>query len=124
VFAADPEDFDAASDAAPDVLRGVVEARSDHVVVHVHVQPRSGRNAVVGRHGDALKVRVTAAPVADAANEAVGRLLAAELGLPSRCVTLESGGSSRAKRFRVQGLDAGDVRARLAEVVGRSARNA
>jgi uncharacterized protein YggU (UPF0235/DUF167 family) len=78
----------------------------------------------VGRHGDALKVRVTAPPVANAANDAVARLLAGELGLPGRCVTLESGGSSRTKRFRVDGLDARGVRARLAGVVGRSARNA
>lgn len=46
-----------------------------------------------------LRVRVTAAPAGNAANEAVSRLLARALNLRGRDVTLVSGGASRLKVF-------------------------
>jgi uncharacterized protein (TIGR00251 family) len=81
--------------------------------VHVHVQPRAGRTQLVGRHGEALKVRVSAPPVDGRANEAAGRLLSAALGVPASRVVLVSGAQSRLKRFRVAGLSAAVVTARL-----------
>src|SRR5450759_899781 len=36
----------------------------DTIVLSVHVQPRAGRSAVLGRHGRALKLRVAAAVLA------------------------------------------------------------
>jgi hypothetical protein len=83
------------------------------VVLRVHVQPGAGRSAVVGRHGDALKVRVAAPPVEGRANEATRALLAESLGLPESEVELTSGQSSRAKRFRLSGLDAEEAEKRL-----------
>ena len=44
--------------------------------LRVRVSPGAGRTALVGRHGDAWKVRVTEAPERGRANEAVLRLLA------------------------------------------------
>ena len=73
------------------------------------MQPGAGRTAVVGRHGDALKVKVGAPPEGGRANAAVVRLVADTLGIPERSVTLESGASSRTKRLRVSGLEAGDL---------------
>ena len=46
----------------------------------VHVQPRAKRSEVVGRHGDAIKVRLAAPPVDGAANEELVRFLAEALG--------------------------------------------
>ena len=65
------------------------------IVLRVHVQPGAGRSAVVGRHGDALKVRVAAPPVDGRANEATRALLAEALGLPEADVELTAGPSSR-----------------------------
>ena len=80
-------------------------AHAGHVVVEVHVQPRAGRTAVVGRHGTALKVRVAAPPAEGRANEAAGELVARTLGVRRAAVTLVSGATSRSKRFRVDGVD-------------------
>jgi uncharacterized protein (TIGR00251 family) len=85
----------------------------DGVVLRVHVQPGAGRSAVVGRHGDALKVRVAAPPVEGRANEATRALLAEALGVPDADVDLTSGQSSRTKRFRLKGLDAEEADKRL-----------
>jgi hypothetical protein len=85
----------------------------DGVVLRVHVQPGAGRSAVVGRHGDALKVRVAAPPVDGRANDATRALLAEALGLPEADVELTAGPSSRSKRFRLAGLDAEEADKRL-----------
>lgn len=58
-----------------------------------------------------LLVRVTAPPVEDAANEALVRLVAHELGMARSTVRLESGTRSRSKHLRVA-LGADAVRAR------------
>ena len=61
----------------------------------------------------ALEVRVSAPPVEGAANEAIVELLARVLALPRRAITLLSGEHGRSKRVRIEGLSAGEVRARL-----------
>ena len=81
--------------------------------MHVHVQPRSGRSEVVGRHGEALKIRVAAPPVDGRANEAARVVLADALGVAPTRVELIAGARSRLKRFRVTGLAAPLVVARL-----------
>ena len=83
------------------------------IVLRIHVQPGAGRSAVVGRHGDALKVRVAAPPVEGRANEAARSLLAEALGVPESDVELTSGQSSRTKRFRLAGLDAEEAEKRI-----------
>jgi uncharacterized protein (TIGR00251 family) len=86
------------------------------IILRIHVQPGAGRSAVVGRHGDALKVRVAAPPIEGRANEAARALLAEALGVSESDVELTSGQSSRTKRFRLNGLDAeeGEKRIRVA----------
>ena len=94
----------------------IVEAAGDDTIVHVHVQPRSGRTEIAGRHGDAVKIRVTAAPVDGKATEAAARTLAAGLGVSPSRVRLESGATSRLKRFRVVDLDAHEVERLLTDL--------
>lgn len=95
-------------------------------ILLVHAQPGAGRSEVVGRYGDALKVRVAAPPDNGRANSAICKLLADQLGLAPSAVQLTSGATGRAKRFRVVGIDEAIVRAVLERLVGgsRSAQGA
>ena len=82
-------------------------------LIRLHVQPGAGRTAVVGRHGDALKVKVAAPPEQGRANDACASLLADIFGVKANDVTLSSGGTSRSKRFSVSGLEHDDFVHRL-----------
>ncbi len=73
----------------------------DAVELAVHASPGAGRTQVVGRHGDALKVRVAAPPERGRANEALAALLAEAFGVGAKDVTLVGGETSRSKRFRL-----------------------
>jgi hypothetical protein len=67
----------------------------------VHVQPRSSRNQVVGVHGDALKVKLTAPPVEGAANAACVAFLADALGLPRSALSIVAGHTGRRKTVAI-----------------------
>ncbi len=91
-------------------MNSVYEVDDDGaLVVSVHAQPGAGRSQVVGRHGDALKVRVAVPPVNDRANLAIAALLAGRFGVKDKDVVLVAGGKSRQKRFRITGVDPDEV---------------
>lgn len=70
----------------------------------VRVLPRSARNGVAGLAGDAVRIRLTAPPVEDRANEALVRFLADALGVPKPSVMIVAGRSGRRKIVRVGGI--------------------
>jgi uncharacterized protein (TIGR00251 family) len=80
----------------------------------VKVHPRAKKNAITGEVGDALKLALTAPPVDGKANEACIEFLAKLLKVPRSSVTIAAGHSSRNKIIRVAGLQAEEVRKRLA----------
>ncbi len=86
--------------------------------LQLRVSPSGSREQVVGRHGDAWKVRVAAAPEDGKANEAVLRLLAETLGLPRRDVALVSGHSGRDKVVSLVGIGADETERLLATAAG------
>jgi uncharacterized protein (TIGR00251 family) len=103
-----------------DDLFDIVAAEGDappDLVLRLHVHPGAGRTAVVGRHGDAVKVKVGAPPADGRANTAVLGLVAETLGIPVSQVELVGGASSRAKRVRVKGVEVDDLRRVLQRVV-------
>ncbi len=69
------------------------------IAFKVYVQPRSSKNMIVGTHGDALKVKLTAPPVGGAANRMCVQFLAKILGVPKSDLEILSGQSSRTKRL-------------------------
>jgi uncharacterized protein (TIGR00251 family) len=76
----------------------------------VRLQPRASRDEIAGEHQDALKIRLTAPPVDDRANEALRKLLAARLKVPLAAVRIASGERSRTKRVEVRGVTAAMIR--------------
>jgi hypothetical protein len=82
-------------------------------LVRVRVQPRSGQDGIAGVRGDALLVKVKAAPVDGRANDAVCRLLAKAAGLAATSAELVRGASARDKLVRLPGVSATDAAERL-----------
>lgn len=82
--------------------------------LRLRVSPGGGRAEIVGRHGDAWKVRVTAPPEHGRANDAVVRLVADTLAVPIDAVTIVSGHGARDKIIELAGLGPGLVERRLA----------
>ena len=82
--------------------------------LRLRVSPGARSNAIVGRHGEGWKVRVTAAPEGGKANDALLRLLAERLDLPSKSLSLVSGSSSKDKVVELHGIDTAEAERRLA----------
>ena len=82
--------------------------------IRLRVSPGARRSEVVGRHGEAWKVRVAAPAESGRANEAVVQLLAATLELPRRGVSIRSGLTARDKVVELEGLDSEEAARRLA----------
>ena len=83
------------------------------ITLRVRVQPRASRDALSGEREGALVVRLTAPPVAGAANEALSRFLGRTLGVAPSAVRVVSGTSGRNKVVSVAGVDAAAARERL-----------
>jgi uncharacterized protein (TIGR00251 family) len=82
-------------------------------VITVHVTPRSGRDEIAGWQEGELRVRLRAPPVEAAANEALCRFLAKQLGVATSAVEIVGGATARHKHVRISGLTGDEVRARL-----------
>ncbi len=76
--------------------------------IAVRVIPRSSKNSLTWEQG-ALKARLTAPPVDGAANEALFALLAEQLAIPRRAITLVRGATSRQKLLELEGITLADV---------------
>lgn len=93
----------------------MIEQKEKMVRVRVRVQPRASRTEIVGRFGDALKVRVAASPVDGAANRELIRLISKRLGVATSRVRLLAGEASRSKLLEIADADHDVVRKALLE---------
>jgi uncharacterized protein len=78
----------------------------------VRLTPRGGSDLVEGVVDGVLRARVAAPPIEGAANQALLRLLADELGVARRAVRLVAGAAGRQKLVVVEGMTPDDVLAR------------
>lgn len=92
-----------------------ITERDGGVVFLVRVQPRASSDGISGEHNGAIKIRLTAPPVDDRANEALRRFLASRLKIPFSAVRIAGGEKSRTKRIEIQGVAPGQVLALMAE---------
>ena len=79
----------------------------------VRLQPRAGRDEVVGERGGRVVVRVSAPPLEGRANAALCAFIAERTGVANRSVTIVRGLQSRDKTIRVAGRSDGELRALL-----------
>jgi uncharacterized protein len=83
------------------------------VLVTVRVTPRAGRTAIAGVRGDTLLVKLAAAPVDGAANDALIALLSQVSDLPNRNIAIVAGDKNRTKRVHLAGTSVSAMDARL-----------
>jgi uncharacterized protein (TIGR00251 family) len=78
---------------------------SDAAQIQVRLRPRGGHDELLGMRDGVLRARVSAPPVDGKANKALCRLIAKRLGVAPSRVSVVSGGKSRDKLVRIDGLD-------------------
>lgn len=79
----------------------MTDPSADAIRLEIRVIPRARRDEVGGDRDGRLVVRTSAAPVDDAANEAVRRLVARHLGVPTSTVEIARGHRSRDKTLLI-----------------------
>jgi uncharacterized protein len=83
------------------------------LVIRLHVLPRAKRCEIAGIHNGALKVKVTAPPVDDAANRAIIEFLSKLLGLSKSNLQILAGLKSRDKILQIKCLSLSDLLTRI-----------
>jgi uncharacterized protein (TIGR00251 family) len=86
-------------------MQAINELSGDRLRFKIRLIPRASRAEVVGwlTSGE-LKVRVTSAPVEEAANRELIRFLAGILGIKKADINIISGAHSRSKQLEVPGM--------------------
>ncbi len=82
-------------------------------ILAVWLQPRASKNEVLGVHGEALRIRLTAPPVHGRANKALSFFLGELLGVVPAAVEILSGRTGRRKTVLIRGLGLQEARERL-----------
>jgi uncharacterized protein (TIGR00251 family) len=77
----------------------------DGIRLRLYVRPGAKKDAILGVHGDALKVNIASPPVGGAANRALQRFLANLLNAAPSQIEIVSGYTSRQKTVKVMGVD-------------------
>lgn len=88
----------------PDELSLIISEKTDGCLLKCWIQPRSSRNDVVGIHGDALKIALTAPPVDGKANKELLKFLAKYFSLSKSGIQITAGESSRSKTILINGM--------------------
>ena len=72
------------------------------MIIKIYIQPGASKNEIAGKHGDAIKIRLTAPPVEGRANEALVDFLAKEYKVPKSQITIIRGHKSRQKLVKIE----------------------
>lgn len=87
----------------------------DGTELALRLVPNGSKCEIVGRYGDAVKVRVQSPPLDGKANKELTGFLAKKLGVSNSCVKIARGAKSRNKTIHVYGLKVATVEGRLKE---------
>ena len=85
--------------------------------LEVYIQPRASKTELAGMHGGAIKIRIAAPPVDNAANHALIDFLAQRLDVAKSRVRIISGSTSRKKVLEVDGITTDVLAAKLGTTI-------
>lgn len=78
-----------------------VVSSQDGLVLRLYIQPKASRDAIIGLHGDEVKVAITAPPVDGQANAHLVKYLAKQFRVAKSQVLLEKGELGRHKQVKI-----------------------
>ena len=87
------------------------------VILPVKAVPGSSRDRIAGVLGDRLKVATSAPPEKGKANAAIAKFLARTLNVDRKSIVHLRGATCPQKEFRIEGIDAQELRTRLKTIV-------
>jgi uncharacterized protein len=87
-----------------------IQQTTNGVLVRLRIVPRASHTEVASIQGDMVRIRLAAAPVDGAANEALIRFLAERLAVPRSAVRVASGQTSRSKVVVISGASLEQVK--------------
>lgn len=76
--------------------------RGNNLVLTLHIQTGAKRTEAVGLHGEALKIKLAAAPIEGKANAVLLKFLAKRFDVPLSQVALKQGTKSRHKVIEIR----------------------
>ena len=79
------------------------------LILKVMVQPKASKNMVFGLYNNALKIKLTAPPIDDAANKMCIKFLSKHLDVSKSSLEIISGSTSRAKTILLRCNSLADV---------------
>jgi uncharacterized protein (TIGR00251 family) len=94
------------------LLRKSVSKPKNHLTVKIKVEPRSSKSAVVGRYGDALKVKLTSPPAEGKANKELIEVLSRKFGINKKDVEIVLGQTSKNKIVKLHGISSLEFKSR------------
>ena len=71
----------------------------------IYLQPGAKKSEIVGKHSDAIKIKVQARPIDGEANKALIDFLSEMLSIPKAFISIKSGQKSRFKTVCIEGSD-------------------
>lgn len=74
------------------------------LLLTVYIQPRASSTRIIGLHGEAVKIGISAPPVDGKANAAVIEYLAGFFRIPKSAVSIKSGRQSRTKHLLLKSV--------------------
>lgn len=86
-------------------MKKIKNGAGHELIIKIKVEPRSSRSSIVGTYGDALKVKLTAAPVEGKANKELISLLSKELHIKKKDIEIVSGETSKNKVVKLIGVN-------------------
>jgi len=77
------------------------EKRKSMSLIHIKIIPNAKNNEIVGKEGNAWKIRINAPPIEGRANEALVKFLAEILDVAPSLIEIVKGGSSKNKTIKI-----------------------